>query len=123
MKTWLATYTHTVDDCWSVSAIGNTEEEAKANLLAKLNSDPSETFTAEEYEEDGDFEVEELPLGNSFWEVGFGYDSFTRFCLADTEEEAKAKFISMTKKVLDNAEEPGWEENVWAVESSDRWMP
>jgi len=62
------------------------------------------------------------PKKMRFWETGFRYDSFTRFCLAKTKKEAIAMFIEKTKKVLDDAEEPGWEEDVWAVDASDRWM-
>ena len=56
------------------------------------------------------------------FETGFGVDDFTRFCLANTEDEAKAKFIETTKEVLDRNEEPGWEEQVWAQDVSERWM-
>lgn len=58
-----------------------------------------------------------------FWEVGFDMDEFTRFCLAETEAEAKARFISWVAEYLDTAEEPSWEERVWAQDITNRWMP
>ena len=57
-----------------------------------------------------------------FWEVGFDMDEFTMFCLAETEEEAKTRFISWVGEDLDHVEEPGWEERVWAQDQTNRWM-
>jgi len=61
MKIWTATYTHSVDECWSITAVGHTKKEATENLLAKLNGN-DEPFTWEEYEEDGSVETEEHTL-------------------------------------------------------------
>ena len=51
---------------------------------------------------------------SELYEVAFGNDEATYYCMAMSESDAIAKFINNKYKILTEAEEPGWEDHVWA---------
>lgn len=54
------------------------------------------------------------------YEVGFATDEATFFCRAESEAKAREIFINVKRNMLDDAEEPGWENHVWAINRETR---
>jgi len=57
---------------------------------------------------------------NKLFQCGFDMDELTVFCLARDEMEAKAKYIESIQELMEDVEEPGWEDAVWVEDLSDR---